>query len=195
MAENVPNGEIPGLAAKINSPAMLRVLQYLQQAHFIQKGQSLDQETVDILQRLASLGLVDPGYAVPSDGSPFIWVRNHNGERVLNYIEASPTARAALESRLEIHPRARTVMASLPEGDQLAVLVAAEALQATAPASWSREKVAQLDNEPVYMLRVGPSLRALIRVLDSGGIELSDVVRKEALELFQQRQRTGGARE
>jgi hypothetical protein len=142
---------------------------------------------------LKALGLVDPGYDGPANGKPFIWVGNGNGARVLKYLETSPSHEAALESKLQIHPRARTALASLPEKDQLAVLSAAEALQAAEPASWPREKVDRLSpDKPVYLLRVSPELRAFIRVLDSGGIELFDIVREETLRLFLERHRAGG---
>jgi len=188
----VPQDRIPELAAQIGSPAMLRVLRRLREAGFIHNGPNVDQGTLGILQRLTDLGLVDPGYYGPTDGKPFIWVSNGNGERVLKYFEASPPHEAALESKLKIHPRARTALASLSGEDQLAVLAAAEALQTADPASWPREKVERLNqDQPVYLLRVSPELRAFIRLLDSGGIELFDIVREDTLRLFLERYRVG----
>ena len=188
----VPPERIPELAAQIDSPAMLRVLRGLRETGFIQNSPDVDQGTAAILQRLTGLGLVDPGYDGTTNGKPFIWVSNGNGERVLKYFEASPSREAALESRLQIHPRARTALASLPERDRLAVLAAAEALQAADPASWPHEKVDRLKpDEPVYLLRATPDLRAFLRVLDAGGIELFDIVPEETLRLFLERYRAG----
>jgi hypothetical protein len=42
----------------------------------------------------------------------------------------------------------------------------------------------------VYSLRVSPELWAFIRLLDSGGIELFDIVPEETLRLFLERSRT-----
>jgi hypothetical protein len=132
---------IPELAAQIDSPALLTVLRRLRAASFIQNSSDLDPETQGILQRLTELGLADPGYDGPMNGKPFIWVSNGNGERVLKYFEAAPQLEAALHSKLTLHPRARAALASLPEGDRLAVLGAAEALQTADPVSWPRAKV------------------------------------------------------
>lgn len=188
----VPQERIPELAAQIDSPAMLRVLRRLQQAGFLINGHDVDQETLGILQRLTDLGLVDPGYDGPTDRKPFIWVSNGNGERVLKHLEASPRHGAAFESKLTIHPRAHTALASLPEKDQRAVLAAVEALQTAHPDAWPCEKVDHLSpDKSVYLLRVSPELRAFLRVLDSGGIELFDIMREETLRLFLERYRAG----
>jgi hypothetical protein len=188
----VPPERIPELAAQIDSPAMLRVRRWLREAGFIQNSPEVDQETAATLQRLTDLGLVDPGYDGATRRKPFIWVSNGNGERVLKYFEAAPSREAALASKLQIHPRARTALASLPEKDQLAVLAAADALQAADPASWPHDKVDRLSpDKPVNLLRATPELRAFIRVLDSGGIELFDIVPEETLRLFLERYGAG----
>jgi hypothetical protein len=168
---------------------MLRVLRHLRQAGHILNTPSLDPATVDVLGKLAALGLVDPGYTEPANGSPFIWVSNPNGERVLNYVERSPSQAARLESKITVSPRADTVLASLSEGDQLAVLAAAEALQGRAPDAWPRDKIRRLSpDKPEYLLRVSPGLRAFVRILDAGGLEVFDIVREETLQLFRERQ-------
>jgi hypothetical protein len=43
----------------------------------------------------------------------------------------------------------------------------------------------------VYLVRVSPELRAFVRVLDSGSLELFDVMREETLRLFLERYRAG----
>jgi hypothetical protein len=187
-ADLVSNDAIPQLAARIDSPAMLRVLRHIQQVGFILNGQIVNQSLFTILQRLADLGLVDPGYADPTDGKPFIWVGNGNGQRVLRHFEASPLQNASLESKVTVHPRARTALESLSEGERQAVLVAVEMLQSRDPASWPGEEVSRLiPDQPVYLLRVSPDLRAFIRILDSGSLELFDIVPEETLRLFRER--------
>jgi hypothetical protein len=186
-AELLPDAAIPALAAQIDSPAMLRVLRHLRQVGFIQNGPDLDPATFEILQRLAGLQLVDPGYAEsPTESQPFIWVRNHNGDRVLKHFEGT------VDSKLKVHPRAHTALASLPERDQQAVLAAAEFLLTRDPAAWPRDLVERLSpDKPVYLLRVTDELRAFFTLLDSGGIELSDIVREDTLRLFLERYRAG----
>jgi hypothetical protein len=175
-ADLFPNAEIPGLAAKIDSPAILEILARLEEEGFMFNSPNLDQETAAILQQLANQGLADPGYTGPTTGPPYLWTRNSNGSRALRY---------ALQSKLMINPRARTGLSSLSEKDQLAVLQTAVALRNCEPSSWPKGKAIRLDeHEPVYLLRVTPDLRAFIHILDSGEIELFDIVRKEALQLF-----------
>jgi hypothetical protein len=189
-ADLVSNEAIPKLAAQIDSPAMLTMLGNLQQAGFIMNGQDVDQDTFGILQRLAALGLADPGYDGPTDGKPFIWVSNHNGQRVLRYLQS----KAPLTHKVQIHPRAQTALASLSDKDRQAVLAAVEALQADDPDSWPRDKISRLSvDTPFYLLRASPVLRAFIRILEPGRIELFDIVREETLRLFLERQRETGA--
>ena len=84
-ADLVPNEAIPELAAQTSAP-MLRVLRRIQQAGLILNGGDVDQETGALLQRLTELGLVDPGYAGPTVGKPYLWASNGNGSRVLRYM-------------------------------------------------------------------------------------------------------------
>ncbi len=191
-AELLPNEAIAAVASRVTSPAMLRVLHQLQQSGFIMNGPGVDEETFEALKRLADLGLVDPGYDGPANGKPFIWVSNHNGQRVAKYFESTPFREENLKLKLEIHPRARTALASLSEREQWAVISAAEALRATEPADWPPEKVAALEGEKhVYLLQVPPDLRAFIRILGTDTIELFDIVREETLRLFLERYRSG----
>jgi hypothetical protein len=67
-------------------PGLLDALRAVQQSGSIQNSRRLGQEMFDRLQRLAELGLVDPGYSGSAEGSPFLWVINSNGERVLRYL-------------------------------------------------------------------------------------------------------------
>jgi hypothetical protein len=85
-ADLVPNAAIPGLAARVDSPALLRVLRHIQKAGFILNGRQVDEETASALGRLTGLGLVDPGYEGAVSGRPDLWVSNGNGSRVLSYL-------------------------------------------------------------------------------------------------------------
>jgi hypothetical protein len=188
-AELVSNEAIPNLAARIDSPAMLRVLRHLQTTGFILNGDDVGPDTAGILQRLTDLGLVDAGYNGETAAKPFLWTSNGNGSRVLRYIEVGPL-RHTLESRLRVHPRAQTSLASLSDWDQAKVLSATESLQASNPASWSTETVVRLgEDKPVYLVRIPPDLRAFIRIMGSGDVELFDIAREETLKLFLERER------
>jgi hypothetical protein len=84
-ADLVPHAKVPDLAARV-TPEMLAVLRRIQRAGFIQNSKSLGRSTFDLLQRLAALGLVDPGYDGDTSGPPSLWVSNANGSRVLNHL-------------------------------------------------------------------------------------------------------------
>lgn len=85
-ADLVSNETIPERAALVDTAEMRRVLGRIQQEGFILKGRDVDRESAAILQRLAELGLVDPGFEGSTDGQPYVWVRNGNGSRVLRYL-------------------------------------------------------------------------------------------------------------
>jgi hypothetical protein len=89
-ADLVPNDAIPQLAARVDAPEMLKVLQRIQRTGFILNGSDLDPETARSLQRLAELGLVDPGYNGRTAGRPYLWTSNGNGSRVLWYLTRIP---------------------------------------------------------------------------------------------------------
>jgi hypothetical protein len=186
-AELVPQNDIPELARKVTSPAMLKALRLLQERHFVHNVPGLDAETAAALRRLAELGLADPGYAGQPDGEPFIWVSNRNGERVLRYFEEHP------RYEIKFNTRARTALASLPEEECEAVLASVESLQLFDPAAWPAAEVVGVGgNGRVALLTVTPGLRAFVRFIEPRTIEVSDVVRADTLDLFLERQRAGG---
>jgi hypothetical protein len=190
----VPHEVVPKLAEQVDSLAMLRVLQYLQKASFVMNGGDVTPTLAEVLKRLTYLGLVDPGYDGDVQGEPYLWTSNGNGSRVLRYYMASPGLQDVLEGRLEIHPRAQTALSALTEWDQAKVLAAAEALQRKDPATWVKDEALRLEEDKqVYLVRVSPEMRAFVRVLGPGKVELFDLVREETLQLFLERQRTAGA--
>ncbi len=187
-ASLVSEADIPQLAAQV-SPAMLRVLRLLSQHGFIQNGPESDRTVTALLKQLGSLGLVDPGYAGPTDEEPFIWVSNRNGERVIRHLEKSPENP---KLKINIHPRAATALTALPEKEQVEILVALEALSGRDPDSWPREEAARLDpDKPVFLLRVSPELRAFVKVEEDGNLGLLDIALEETLRLFLERYRSG----
>jgi hypothetical protein len=54
-AELVPNAQIPGLAARVDTPEMFNVLRHLEAAGSIQNGGSLDDETENGVSRHAAV--------------------------------------------------------------------------------------------------------------------------------------------
>lgn len=187
LAELVANNEIPKRAERIDSPAMLAVLGYLQQKSFLFYSDR-DHERTAILRRLKDLGLVDLAYEGSEDGKlgkPFIWVSNGNGTGVIKYFEETP---------LTIHPSTEPTLATLSEWDHQVVLRTVQFLGRKEPASWPSDLAIPLKSEKsMYLLRITPNLRAFVTILDSGGMELTGIVREETLRMFQERQGNGTA--
>jgi hypothetical protein len=181
-ADLVPEAAIPELAAKIDSPAVLKVLALLQQRDFILNDSQVDEDTAAALSRLAELGLADPGYAEPANGEPFIWVSNSNGKRALKYLESNR------RHQVRMHPRVRTALGSLTNADQGAVKAVAEALLLGDPGSWPGDQARPLSPDgSAYLLRASPDLWVYVTVLPSGDFEVSDVVRQDTLRVFLER--------
>jgi hypothetical protein len=108
---------------------------------------------------------------------------------VLKHLEEAPEKPGL---KLSVEPWAATALASLPEMQQVEVLVAAEALVGRDPASWPREGATRLDPaEPVFLLRVSPELRAFIRLEEGGEVQLFDIMREDTLRLFLERYKLG----
>jgi len=163
---------------------MLKVLRRLKERGYIQNGADINQETADALHRLTELGLVDPGYEETATGKPFIWVSNGNGERVIKHLETNHRYKVVISSR------ARTALAALSDEDRESVRAGMEVLVLHDLGAWTSDRVMRISKDkPVYLLRVTPDLRAFIRVsAPSAEIELYDLVREEALNLFREHQ-------
>ncbi len=183
-ADLVPNATIPELAARIDSREIFRVLKRLQRTKFLRSGPDIDPKTTNLLHRLSDIGLADPGYDGQVRGLPFIWLANSNGDRVLKYIAELPFYAERFESTLRVNSRASTALGTLSEFEQEAILAKAESLQSCAPASWSPEVVPLGLDKRVYLLQIALDLRAFIRVLESGEIELVDIMRADTLNQF-----------
>jgi hypothetical protein len=183
----VPEVDIPALAGKITSPAMLKALRMLEERDFIHNSSDLDGATAEALRQLVELGVADPGYAEPTDGAPFIWVGNGNGKRVLRHLEK--------HRRYEVYftARAKTALASLTEAEREAVLASIEGLQLSAPEAWPAAQVLGIvANGRAVLLTVTPDLRAFVGFVEPRKIEVLDLLREDTLRLFLERQRAGG---
>ena len=144
----------------------------------------LDAATKNASGALTELGLVDPGYSFSSQGEPFIWLINGNGERVLQNIEKT------FSSKLKILPRARTALYSLEDSDREAVIASVESLLARGPETWTGDEATRLE-ESLYLVRVTPELRAFVAIFQDGRAELADIAREETIRKFLERSRNG----
>jgi hypothetical protein len=79
------NAAIPELAARVK-PEMLQVLRQVQKAGFIMNTREISPATVNILQQLTSLGLLDVAYEGDIRDRPYLWSSNGNGAGVLGYL-------------------------------------------------------------------------------------------------------------
>jgi hypothetical protein len=99
---------------------------------------------------------------------------------------------ARLEANLQLHPRAATALASLSPSEQRAVVKATADLQKTIPSAWPSDRVSQLSpDEPEFLLRVASDLRVFVRILDTGQLEMFDIVREDTLRMFLERYGAG----
>jgi hypothetical protein len=89
--------------------------------------------------------------------------------------------------KYKLHRRALMALNQLPEAEQtqlrerLAVLLEIPLTQW--PAAWVNQVHR---DQPLYVLRVTDSLRAIIKAEDGKPLELMDIVRHETLEFFAQ---------
>jgi hypothetical protein len=89
------------------------------------------------------------------------------------------------DDRFRLHRRAQIAINELPaeEGDQ--VLSALDSLTSKPPAKWPayRAQVFPSDKS-LYLVRVNPSVRVILRVADGQPYKVLDVVRQETLDSF-----------
>lgn len=94
---------------------------------------------------------------------------------------------------IQYHSRALTVLSSLTDEDRRRVIDAAAALEKEPREDWPKDRVVRIDDlKDFYLIRVDPSLRALVRAENGQRIELVDVVRKEAFQLFREQPQAAG---
>ena len=87
--------------------------------------------------------------------------------------------------RLHIHRRAMLAFDELTTSERNALEEKIAPLTDLPPDQWSSAGVVRLDTpQPLYLLRIDDSLRALLRPGSGGQPEIVDFVRHETLELF-----------
>jgi hypothetical protein len=186
----VPKKDIPKVAAQVDSPVILKVLRHLKDHEFIRNGSDVSRETADTLRRLTELRLVDPGYEATPAGRPLIWLSNANGERVLKHLESQH------RYAVQITSRAHTALAALSEDERESVRAVLEWLVLRDQGEWPSDLAVRIgQNEPVYLVRATPELRAFIRVTDGGQVELHDIVSEDTFRVFLERYRAGSKTE
>lgn len=88
-------------------------------------------------------------------------------------------------AQITFHKRAIVALNALSIEDKNSVLKSINYLSVAGidPAFGKNLKKFQID-EPLYLLRVNPSLRVILRVAEPDEIQILDIVTKERLELF-----------
>jgi len=85
----------------------------------------------------------------------------------------------------KFHRRAFTALHQLPAEEQAQVLETLAALTDAPAAVWPADQAKRLPgSQPLYLVRVNDSLRAIVRAADGQEPEVMDVVRHETLETF-----------
>ena len=95
---------------------------------------------------------------------------------------------ALLEAKLKVHQRAQTALSTLSWDHRRAVINTVADLQKSDPESWPKQGIIRIsEDKPVYLLQLRDGLRAFIRILESGEIELFDIIQEDTLRLFLER--------
>jgi len=85
----------------------------------------------------------------------------------------------------KFHRRASAALNQLADNEQAQVLEALATLVDTPAAQWPAARVKRLPgDQPLYLVRVNDSLRALVQVVAGQEPEVMDLVRHETLEFF-----------
>jgi hypothetical protein len=89
---------------------------------------------------------------------------------------------AVWESRLKVNLRARTALSTLATDLRSSIIRVVAALQRVPPEKWSKEHTTRITNDkPVYLVHLPGALRAVVRTLDTGQLELLNIVREDML--------------
>jgi len=80
---------------------------------------------------------------------------------------------------------AAIAMDGLPDDVRQRLVATVLRLQATDPATWPRDEVVRLDDpQPLYLLRLLPDYRVILRRTDTNELEIRDIIREEALRVW-----------
>ncbi|MFO0863929.1 MAG: hypothetical protein U0744_04630 [Gemmataceae bacterium] len=105
---------------------------------------------------------------------------------------SGPTKPNFTDPRIVTHARAAKTFDSLSDDDRKAVIESVSRLDPD-PSKWLGNNIAKIPDKPIYLLRVTPDLRAFIRILEDGNVELFEIVREAVLQLLiSQVTKTGG---
>jgi hypothetical protein len=85
----------------------------------------------------------------------------------------------------KFHRRAFTALNQLADDEQAQVLESLAELADRPAAEWPAARARRLPgDQPLYLVRVNDSLRAIVRAADGQGPDVMDIVRHETLESF-----------
>ncbi len=104
-----------------------------------------------------------------------------------------PGPEAVESTGIRIHRRAQPMFDTLPEPERCAVVQAIGPLRGVDPGRWPPDRVRPLKEVPdVYLVHVSPELSALVVPAENRGVEVVDIVRRSALEQFDNGEPGGG---
>ncbi len=141
------------------------------------------------------------------DGSPLDGVRFHllfdqresvfvvvGQGRVLrtDTVPTPDTYDLSTRPNVQINPRAHTALLSLSQRERGLVLAAVDQLAKTPPAEWPADIALRLNaDNPVHLVWVSSTLRAFVRPIPKGGVEVFDLVSESTLRKFLERSKVG----
>jgi len=90
-------------------------------------------------------------------------------------------------NKLKIHYGAATAVDTLTETDRRRLAEAVERLQGTDPALWPKDEIVRLpDPDPLYVLRLSPEYRVVLRRTEDNELEVRDIFREEGLRWWRE---------
>jgi hypothetical protein len=99
--------------------------------------------------------------------------------------------RAVLESKLKVQPLARTILSTFSPDSRRSIIGAITDFQKLSPEEWGKGKAVQIDDFE-YLIQLPNAMKAFVRILDSGQIELTDILREETIRIFLQKYAKAG---
>jgi hypothetical protein len=95
---------------------------------------------------------------------------------------------AVLQSKLKVQPSARTILSTFTTDLRRSIIAAITDLLKITPEEWTNRRAVRIaDDESDYLVQLPNAMKAFVRILGSGELELLDIMSEGTLRLFLQK--------